>query len=136
MDVKNLERQHNEIMNLTDYVLQNVKNHTVDENSIEIARSINTLSGKLRIHLFNEDKYLYPHLSSSPNKLLNMFGKKYSEEMKEVTGIYNSYKSKYNTPNKIKNSIDEFYEDTKKIFKVLSNRIFREEKELYPLLDE
>ncbi|MHC6179747.1 hemerythrin domain-containing protein [Clostridium sp. JNZ X4-2] len=136
MNTGNLERQHNEIMNLIDYVLQNIKNHAVDENLNEIVRSINTISGKLRIHLFNEDKYLYPPLSSSPNKSLNIFGEKYSEEMKEVTELYNNYKSKYNTPNKIKNSIDKFCENTEQIFKILSNRIEREEKELYPLLND
>jgi hypothetical protein len=95
---------------------------------------MNTITGKLKIHLLNEDKFLYPYLSNSSDAVLNAFGKKYSEEMKEVTKAYEGYKSKYNTANKIKQNMGESKEEAKQIFWVLSNRINREEKELYPLL--
>lgn len=134
MDIISLKRQHGEVMNLANYILNNIKNCTVDENIHEIVQSINTITGKLKIHLLNEDKYLYPHLLNSTDKALNTFGKKYSEEMKKVTEAYENYKSKYNTSNKIRNNIKGFKQDTIQIFKVLSDRIDREEKELYPLL--
>jgi len=54
--------------------------------------------------------------------------------MKEVSKAYEDYKSKYNTVNKVKQNIGEFRKDTEKIFGALSDRIDREEKELYPLL--
>lgn len=134
MDVTNLKRQHNEVMSLANYILNNIKNRTVDKNLDQIVKSINTITGKLKIHLLNEDEFLYPYLLSSPDAVLNNFGKKYSEEMKEVTKAYNSYKTKYNTTDKIKQNMAEFNEDTKRIFGALANRIVREEKEIYPLL--
>ncbi|QXE19630.1 hemerythrin domain-containing protein [Clostridium sp. 001] len=134
MDIVSLKRQHSEVMDLANYILNNIKKCTVDENIHEIAQNINTITGKLKIHLLNEDKYLYPYLLNSPDKALNTFGKKYSEEMKKVTEAYENYKSKYNTSNKIRNNIEGFKQDTIQIFKVLSDRIDREEKELYPLL--
>lgn len=136
MDVINLQRQHNEVMNLADYILNNIKSRTVEQNLNEIVKSINTIAGKLKIHLLNEDKYLYPNLLSSSDSVLNAFGKKYSEEMKEVSKAYEDYKSKYNTASKIKQNIENFNKDTEGIFRALSNRIYREEKELYPLLDK
>ncbi|ADK13472.1 MULTISPECIES: hypothetical protein [Clostridium] len=60
--------------------------------------------------------------------------RQHSEEMKKVTEAYENYKSKYNTSNKITNNIEGFKQDTIQIFKALSDRIDREEKELYPLL--
>lgn len=134
MDVTNLKRQHREVIDLADYILNNVKNNTVDKNIDQVVKSINIISGKLKIHLLNEDKYLYPYLMNSSDAALNMFGKKYCEEMKEVSKGYEDYKSKYNTSSKIKQNIGEFKEDTKRIFDALSNRVEREEKELYPLL--
>jgi hypothetical protein len=134
MDVTSLRRQHNEIMDLTNFILNNIKNCTVDQNVHEIAQNINTISGKLKIHLLNEDKFLYPYLLSSSDAALNTFGRKYSEEMLEVTKVYEGYKSKYNIPNKIKQNIERFNEDTKQIFGILLNRVDREERELYPLL--
>lgn len=134
MDVLNLERQHKEILDLANYILENIKNVTVEENVNEIVRSINTMSGKLKIHLLNEDKFLYPKLLNSLDVALNRFGNKYFEEMKEVTKVYENYKSKYNTANKIKDDIKSFNKETTDVFKVLANRIEREEEELYPLL--
>lgn len=134
MDIANLIRQHNEIMNLTNFILDNIKNCTIDQNINEIAQNINTISGKLKIHLLNEDKYLYPYLLNSADMSLNTFGKKYSDEMLEVTKVYEDYKSKYNTTSKIKQNLEGFKEETKQIFAVLLNRIDREENELYPLL--
>lgn len=134
MDVTNLRRQHNEIVSLTNFILDNIVKNTIDQNINEIAQSINTISGKLKIHLLNEDKYLYPYLLNSSDTALNTFGKKYNEEMLEVTKVYEGYKSKYNTATKIKQNIVGFKEDTKQIFGVLSNRVDREERELYQLL--
>jgi hypothetical protein len=134
MDVMNLKRQHKDVMNLADYILDNIKKHTVEQNLNVIAKSINIISGKLKIHLLNEDKNLYPYLMSSSDAKLNEFGKKYYEEMNDVTREYEDYKFKYNTANKIKDNVGEFEETTKQIFSIMSNRIDREEKELYPLL--
>ncbi|MBV7273701.1 hemerythrin domain-containing protein [Clostridiaceae bacterium UIB06] len=135
MNVINLQRQHNEVMDLANYILKNIKSRTIEQNLNEMVKSINIIAGKLKIHLLNEDKYLYPNLLSSSDLALNAFGKKYSEEMKEVSKTYEDYKFKYNTASKIKQNIEKFTKDTEVIFRVLSNRINREEKELYPLLD-
>ena len=134
MDIANLKRQHSEVMDLTGYILNKIKNHTVEQNLSEIAKDINMISGKLKIHLLNEDKHLYPHLLNSSDVKLKTFGQKYSEEMEKVSKLYEDYKSKYNTANKIKQNLAEFNMDTNQIFGALANRIDREEKELYPLL--
>lgn len=134
MDVNNFKRQHGEIMELATYILDNIEKHTVEQNVHEIVKSINTMAGKLKMHLLNEDKYLYPQLLKSPDIKLNTFGKKYYEEMKEVTEVYENYKLKYNTASKIQQNVDGFNKETKEVFKLLANRVDREEKELYPLL--
>lgn len=134
MDVKNLKRQHSEIMHLATYILNNIEKSTVEQNVHEIVKSINTITGKLKIHLLNEDKYLYPQLLKSSNIELNTFGKKYYEEMKKVTEVYENYKLKYNTVSKIEQNVSNFNKDTKQVFKLLSNRVDKEEKQLYSLL--
>lgn len=134
MDIKNLKRQHSEIMQLTNYILNNIEKYTVVQNVHEIVKSINTITGKLKIHLLNEDKFLYPQLLKSSDIELNTFGKKYYEEMKEVTEAYEKYKLKYNTVSKIEQNVDGFNKETKQVFKLLANRVDREEKELYSLL--
>lgn len=134
MDITNLSRQHREIMNQAKYILDNIEKGTIQQNIQEIVQTMNAMAGKLKIHLVNEDEYLYPQLLNHYDANLQTFGKKYIEEMKEVTKAYTDYKSRYNTTTKIENNIDGFKQETKQVFKVLANRIDREEKELYPLL--
>jgi hypothetical protein len=134
MDFTDLKRQHNEVMNIANYILENIKNCTVDENINEVVKNINIISGKLKIHMVNEDKHLYPYLLNSSDPLLNTFGKKYGEEMEGVSKVYEEYKSKYNTATKIKQNMDGFNTATKQTFVALSNRIYKEEKELFVLL--
>lgn len=134
MNIINLKRQHNDIIGLVNYVLKEIENNMVEQNIQEIVLNINTITGKLKIHLLNEDKYLYPNLINNTDITLDAFGKRFFEEMKEVTMAYENYKSKYNTANKIKQNIEAFNKDTKQVFKTLMDRIQREEKELYPLL--
>lgn len=135
MDIKTFNRQHNEIMEMSTYILNNIEKNTIDENTSKIVKNINIISGKLKIHLLNEDKYLYPKLLQSSDIKLNSFGKKYYEQMKEVTKAYENYKLKYNTVTKIKQNMDGFNEDTKQVFNILSARVDKEEKELHPLLE-
>lgn len=134
MDITNLKRQHNDIIDLVNYVLHKIENNVVEQNIQDIVLSINTITGKLKVHLLNEDKYLYPHLMNNTNITLNISGKKFFEEMKKVTIKYENYKSNYNTPSKVKQNIEAFNKDTKQIFKILMDRIQREENELYPLV--
>ncbi|WP_446897660.1 hemerythrin domain-containing protein [Clostridium sp. LBM24168] len=132
MDVKSFKRQHSEIMQLATYILNNIEGHTIEQNIHEVVKSINTINGKLKIHLLNEDKYLYPQILKSSDVRLSTFSKKYYEEMKEITKVYESYKLKYNTASKIKKNIDKFNKETKQVFELLANRVNKEEKELYP----
>ncbi|HBQ85964.1 MAG TPA: hypothetical protein DD811_05740 [Syntrophomonas sp.] len=134
MDITNLRRQHSEIMSMAKYILDNIEKRTIHQNIQEIVKTMNVMAGKLKVHLMNEDEYLYPQLLNHSDAALQAFGRKYAEEMKEVTGAYADYKSRYNTTTKIENNIDGFNQETKQVFKVLANRIDREEKELYPLL--
>ena len=56
----------------------------VEQNIQEIVLNINTITGKLKIHLLNEDKYLYPNLINNTDITLMHLVRDF-EEMKEVT---------------------------------------------------
>lgn len=135
MNKVGLLRQHDEILGLVDEIIRVIDSNKVEEDINSLVRNINTMSGKLKIHLSSEDKYLYPKLLNSENLKLKDFGKKYYDEMKDVTKSYEDYKYRFNTGTKIKNNIELFKKETKIVFKVLTERIERENKELYPLID-
>lgn len=136
MNIENFKRQHREIMYIFDEVKDYINRDNIEEHIDEIVKAINTISGKLKIHLLNEDRYLYPKLLNSKDIKHNNFGKKYIDEMMEVTNLFNNYKIKYNTGSKIKNDIKAFIKETRKIHEVLIDRINREENDLYKLVKE
>lgn len=136
MNIENLKRQHSEIMDIFNEVKGYIKNGTIEGHLDEIVKGLNTISGKLKIHLLNEDRYLYPKLLNSNDIKHNNFGKKYIDEMMEVTNLFSNFKIKYNTSSKIKSDIQGFIKETNAIYQVLLNRIDREERELYKLIKD
>lgn len=135
-NINDLKRQHNEIIGVSDYILNKIKEPNLEENSRDIAKNINVIAGKMKIHSINEDKYLYPEMLNSSNIELKKLAEKYYESMIKITDEFVAYKTKYNTFIKINANTSEFKKDTKKIFDILKDRINKENTELYPLMDK
>nr|WP_278330534.1 hemerythrin domain-containing protein [Clostridium magnum] len=93
---------------------------------------MNTLAGKLNIHMNSEDKFLYPELINSRDEQLKQIAKQYSEEMGNIHQEFSNYKNKFNTKTKILSDVDGFLKESKEIIKLLENRISKEDIYLYP----
>ena len=100
-------------------------------NSKEIATTLKNLSGKLKVHLSMEDRYLYPNLKAK-NESKNI-AEKFENEMGNLAKEFLNYKEKYNTYIKITESPINFKNETTKIMKALEDRMSREEKDLYTI---
>jgi len=136
MNIANLRRQHTEVGEVIKYIKKEIINGTIQDNAGDIAKNISFLAGKLKIHLGEEDRSLYPSLQSSENEELKKFGKTYYDEMDGILEGFNIYKEKYNTRTKILNSIGDFQIETNKVISLLKNRINKEDTHLYPLLEK
>ena len=127
-NLDNYFRQHKEISEL----INSIKAMTLSDlvsNSKEIAVALNNLSGKLKVHLSMEDKYLYPSLKSKIES--KNLAEKFENEMGHLAKEFLSYKDRYNTYVKISENALNFKNETSKIMKALEDRMFREEKDLY-----
>jgi hemerythrin-like domain-containing protein len=93
---------------------------------------INTLAGKLNIHMRTEDKFLYPQLINSKDDKLKKVAIEYSEEMGNIYMIFNEFKNQFNTKNKILNDKDKFLMEIRRVLSLLKNRIDKEDINLYP----
>lgn len=127
------KRQHKEIGEILLKIKDLIK-EGVEKNASEIAKNINLLSGKLKIHLESEDKYLYPVLLNSKDNNLQNITKKYISEMGNICDLFTVYKNKYNIKIKIMENPFVFKKDTDSLFKALEKRVGKEEAELYPLI--
>lgn len=131
MNIDNLERQHLDINKLFKKINGTLSLKNIDNNLDELVWDINTLAGKLNIHMRTEDKFLYPQLINSNDSNLRHISKEYSEEMGNIHMIFIEFKNQFNTKNKILNDKNKFLVESKKVLKLLENRIDKEDKNLY-----
>lgn len=135
-NVINLKRQHTEITELVRAIKELINKNNIENEANEIAKNINILSGKLKIHLNSEDRFLYPELLNNKNDKLKSMARGYIKDMADISSVFMKYKDKFNTKSKIIVDIDKFKKESEQIIKVLSNRINKEDRELYPLISE
>lgn len=129
-----LKRQHREV----DAIVKAINTMISDDpesKANDIAFQINALSGKLKMHLMSEDKYLYPELMHSDNQEVRNTAQNFNQEMGGLAELLGSFVQQYNTPFKILQSENSFLTDSRKIFSQIEERIRREDGKLYPLAE-
>lgn len=131
-NIKNLERQHSEIKELFTRINEQINSNDVVGNIDNLVKEVNTLAGKLNVHMSTEDKFLYPTLIESNNRELREIAKEYRDEMGNIFVKFSNYKNKFNTKNKISSDVDGFLKESKDVIELLETRIFKEDKHLYP----
>lgn len=134
--LENLDRQHVTILAEVNFIETEAKKDSSQINAAEAALHISRLSGLLKMHLLEEDKYFYPELLASEDHKVQSLAKLYIDEMGDLANAYTEYKSNYNVASKINKNLDSFVNDTKKIVAALEKRISNEDKELYRLVRE
>lgn len=127
-----LKKQHEAIYELIKNINTLISTN-LESNINNIAFQINALSGKLKMHLMSEDKFLYPSLMNSNCQKVKNAAQEFNHEMGGLAGGFGAFVQQYNTPFKILQSKNSFLTDSKKMFDLIEERIRREDGILYPL---
>jgi len=93
----------------------------------------NELASALIRHLKGEDWVLYPRLLASPDASVQRTARTFNDEMGGLAHAYNAYAHKW-TATSIEADWAGYCEDTRAIIEALTQRINREDRELYPLV--
>lgn len=131
ISVTSLKRQHQEISEAIGSIRSLISGGRVEAWAHEIAMLVNTLAGKLKIHLNTEDKYMYPGLLESGTEELKDLAREYMGEMGAISHIFLQYKERFNTRSKILSAQEAFITESQKVFDLLERRVEREETSLY-----
>ncbi len=131
-----LRKQHTEVLEIMSNIDTLIKKNALDTMAKDIAYNINTLSGKLKMHLMSEDKFLYPNLVNSDSKDIKDIAHTFYNEMGDVAEIFTSFVQKYNVPSKILQNRETFHIESKEVFHLVTARINKEDIKLYPLLEK
>ena len=112
-NLTNLKRQHKEVLSLIEDI-ETLSLKGLELFAKDIAYNINALSGKLKMHLLSEDKYLYPDLMNSHNKVVKETAQNFSDEMGDLANSFQSFVYLFNIPSKILQDENLFINDSKK----------------------
>jgi iron-sulfur cluster repair protein YtfE (RIC family) len=92
------------------------------------------LASELIRHLKTEDWVLYPQLMASSERRVAETARAFSEEMGGLAKAFGDYANRW-TAIAIESDWKGYRRETTEILKILSRRMAREERELYPLLE-
>lgn len=133
-DVKNLLRQHNEILELIGKINAFTTSQQIEANAFSISLLLGQLAGKIKIHMTTEDKFVYPALLNHANPKVQSLSRQFADEMGDLAKTFDSYKTKYMNAREISANPASFLQQTKLVAAALATRIEKENTELYPLL--
>jgi hemerythrin-like domain-containing protein len=136
INLTNLNRQHDSIMAEIVLLEEEIKKGSNAMDTAKAALHISKLAGLLKIHLLEEDKFLYPDLFNSANNEIKDLAQRYNKEMGSLSEEYTDFKNNYNVGNKLKGKEAVFLSDAKKIIEILKRRISKENTELYRIIKE
>lgn len=136
IDINNFIRQHKDILSDINEIDKIVSKQDYEEHLSEFVSHINSLAGKLKIHLSYEDKFLYPNLINGEDVELKNVAEEYMHEMGDIANVFTAYKNEFNTRSKINERLDTFKVDTNRILGEIKNRISKEENGLYKVIVE
>jgi len=105
----------------------------IESNAASIAKSISRLSGILKIHLGNEDRYLYPSMKKSSDAVLQKKAGEFQDEMGNLSVEFMNFKDNYNTQSRIIKNKDIAKKEIDNMCKKIVDRMNREDNDLYPL---
>lgn len=131
----NLKKQHKEIFKLMTEVSSKLNSDDIGKDPSQICKLLSDLAEDLNYHLTMEDHSFYPKLFNHPDKIIVETTHKFVNEVSGIKDSFNSYISKWNDHDFVRNNPDNFIKETMKIFKSISDRIYREDNILYPLVD-
>jgi hypothetical protein len=135
MFLENYLEQHESIKSELRILKDLADKENLDTYGDKLALHVNTLAGKIRIHLVSEDKYLYPDLIEKGDPRLKKMATDYKNEMGDLADKFIVFKDRYNTKNKILKGESSIRADLKNIADQIEKRIRREENELYQSLN-
>lgn len=130
-----LRQQHDDIAQIVMQMKSIVDGGRAEAEAATVRSALNTLGGKLSVHLSMEDKVLYPVMLSSTVANAATMAKQFQTEMGGLAGAFKGFSDKW-TETAIKQNAAGFTAEAKQVISLLVDRVQRENTQLYPLADQ
>ena len=130
-----LKEQHKEIFEMITRISSQLNSDALSQDTSQVCNLLLDLADNLNYHLTMEDHSFYPVLFNHPDKNIVAAAAKYVDEVKGIKESFIEFMSKWNNPDKVQENPDNFINESMDIFETISNRIYKEDNVLYPLVD-
>jgi hemerythrin-like domain-containing protein len=127
--------QHEDLLKIAGQMAALFNAGDLEKDASTMRSLLSMLAGKLKIHLALEDEHLYPKLLQHSDAQVRETAKFFVHEMGGIADAFTQYMEKWPTPSSIQANPQSFIDDTSGIFKVLGERIEKENSKLYPLVE-
>lgn len=132
----NLRRQHDAAVALVEEAAALIERPSLAATDhYRIGILIAKLTGLLRVHFALEDRTLYPLMIQSAHGDAAAVALAFRDEMGGLAQIYLDFAGRWATSAQISADFDRFRKEARTVFAALSERITRENEQLYPLAD-
>ncbi|NRA38543.1 MAG: hemerythrin domain-containing protein [Planctomycetes bacterium] len=127
--------EHQEIIKTVDDITEDLAQGAayVISHAYDMAEKQDVLLQQLKNHLSVEDQQIYPLLCQHEDAVVRISAEILSKEMLALSPLILQWGESWNAE-RMTTEIEVFLDETRRVFKLLNNRIAREEKELYSLL--
>lgn len=134
MNIDKLKHQHEDIYASIDRLRQHAR-AGIARHAEQIAAGVVAMSSLIKLHLAVEDRLLYPSLRESEDPALARMGREYQDEMKSIATVYEAFSRRWNTASNVMADPEGFRRDANTVLKLLHQRIRREDKSFYPVIE-
>jgi len=134
MNIDKYKHQHIAIFDSI-RTLKVLSHEGIAQNAADIAALVIKMSSVIKLHLSIEDKFLYPALQEANNPRLAMLGKQYQHEMTHIAETYGEFARRWNDAGHLIADPEGFRSETNRVLKILFERMKREDRDFYPMIE-
>ena len=134
MDIQHYHRDHAAILGQIE-ALRALSRDGIAGNGAAIGQAIVSTASRIKFHLAAEDRVLYPTLSGSGDAGLAALGRRYQDEMQQLSAAFAGFVAQWRVPARISADPEGFRQAANTVLKALFERMKREERDLYPLAE-
>ncbi len=132
--IDKLKQHHIDIKKIAEDMYEHLDEEALSRNATEVRTLMTSVGGKLLVHLSGENSNVYPPLLASEDAGVQAVAKKFQDDIESVKAAVSAYTANWPTAASIEGKPAEFIAETRKVFGILTDRMTREDKELYSLL--
>ncbi len=131
----NFRRQHRELSKMAMTIMSQLVAERVRRDPAALRSELARFNGKLRVHAAMENQALYPALFDDPDPAVSNLARSMFDEVGALYARFDKFAKQWADTERIATHAEQFIRDAMEMFRILGQRMMRENEELYRIVD-